>query len=85
MSKTNETPKTSMTQDPDKAYAAWRAVQEERAKRSAGFNWADAVDEPIDAKNIKLELGPLMTEEQMRAYCEASGIRAPKVVKFDKK
>lgn len=33
----------------------------------------------LDPKDVRVGLGPVMTEEQMRAYCEQNGIRAPTI------
>jgi hypothetical protein len=33
----------------------------------------------LDPKDVRVGLGPVMTEEQMRAYCEQNGIGAPTI------
>lgn len=39
------------------------------------------VVERENVKDIKCEMGPALTEEQFRAYCQKMGDRAPKVIK----
>lgn len=34
-----------------------------------------------DLKDVRCEMGPALTEEQFKAYCERMGDRAPKIVK----
>jgi len=40
----------------------------------------------LDPKDVRVGLGPVMTEEQMREYCKQNGIHAPTIagsVKMD--
>lgn len=60
------------------------------------LSWADMAEDEDDVPSKNkgdtsrpavpaVSIGPMMTEEQMRMFCKAAGIRAPQVVKFDKK
>lgn len=34
-----------------------------------------------DLKDVRCEMGPALTEEQFKAYCERMGDKAPKIIK----
>lgn len=75
-----------MSDRQEKAFEAWKAVQDIRAEttKNARIDWASMTDELRDPKNISVELGPALTEEQFKQYCKQNGIGAPKIVKSKK-
>jgi len=62
------------------AYQAWKATQDSRDQASKKIDWATLDVKPSD---ISYELGPALTEEQFKDYCESKGIK-PKVIKNKK-
>ena len=68
----------------EKAVAAWMKIQEDRQRQARKVDWASMTDDgPIDPKDLKVELGPMLTEEQFKRYCQSKGI-APTIVKTKK-
>ena len=59
-----------------KAFAAWQAVNAQRATATASqLGHVDWTKVTLDPKNIGVEFGPALTEEQFRAYCQQTGTK----------
>jgi len=75
-----------MTQDDTsgKAFAAWLATNAKRAEAASKLPPIDWKNVKLDPKSIGVEMGPVLTEEQFKAYCQQTGTRHP-VMKLDPK
>ena len=62
-----------------KEFEAWQAVMNKRAKniKSHSVDWGKT---KIDPEKLSFEMGPALTEEQFKEYCEKTGIR-PQILK----
>jgi hypothetical protein len=68
--------------DTERAYQAWKRVTAMRAEATAaiGMSKADWAKQKIQPKDLKVELGPMLTYEQMMDYCKSTGAGAPHVI-----
>jgi hypothetical protein len=78
------------TRDPDAAMKmamAWHELQQRRMREGQTVDWASMADdeELKDPKNLKVEFGPVLTEEQFKAHLKATGVTNPKIVRTSKK
>lgn len=69
-----------------KAFIAFQAMQRQMAEKSKTVDWnamkdSDALKDP---KNLKVQFGPMLTEDQFKQYCSENGIKNPAVVKKPK-
>ena len=67
----------------EKAFLAWQAEMAKRA-RAANTQDIDWSKTKIDASQLGVEMGPALTEEQFKAYCESTGVQHH-VIKSKKK
>ena len=68
----------------EKAFIAWKAEMAKRARVAAKTQHVDWSKVKIDPSKLGVEMGPVLTEEQFKAYCESSGVKHH-VIKADKK
>lgn len=69
-----------MTENDDraaKAYLAWRALNAKREKDMAKIAPADWKKMKIDPKDVSVQFGPILTEDQFKAYCQETGMNHP--------
>jgi hypothetical protein len=64
--------------DQVKAFLAWQARVSSRTV-DATKDWTK---EKLDPKDIGMEIGPALTEEQFKAYLEKEGIKSPVIRKL---
>jgi hypothetical protein len=69
--------------DGQKAFAAWQSEMARRmvAAKTDTVDWSKV---KIDPAQLGVEMGPVLTEEQFKAYCESSGVQQH-VIKSKKK
>jgi hypothetical protein len=69
--------------DGQKAFIAWQAELAKRAHaaKTQDIDWSKV---KIDPSKLGVEMGPVLTEEQFKAYCEKTGVKHH-VIKADKK
>lgn len=81
-------PSSPSSHQQEKAHAAWKAVQQARAKalrdNADTIDWKTVQKEAKNPKNLSVEFGPVMTEDQFREYCKSAGISSPQIVKTSK-
>lgn len=66
---------------------AWQELQRQRIEQSKKTDWASLIDEDElkDPKNIKVDFGPMLTEEQFKAHLQSTGVKNPTIVRTSKK
>lgn len=70
------------------AALAWHELQKQRMHRAQTTDWASmGIDdaELANPKNLKVELGPVLTEEQFKAHLKSTGVKNPTIVRTPKK
>ncbi len=69
--------------DGQKAFMAWQAQMAQRAEdaKTQDIDWSKV---KIDPSQLGVEMGPALTEEQFKAYCESTGTKHH-VIKTGKK
>lgn len=57
-----------------KAFIAWQAAMAKRmvAAKTENIDWSKV---KIDPSQLGVEMGPALTEEQFKAYCESTGVQ----------
>jgi len=69
----------------EKAFVAWMSsMQARHASTMASAKTTDWKKTRVDPKKLGMEMGPILTEDQFRAYCKESGITRPHVMKTKK-
>lgn len=53
--------------------AVWKAVTDAMKAQSAGVDWSKVDWSKMTASDIGVQMGPVMTEEQFRAYQQRKG------------
>ena len=64
-----------------KEFAAWQAINAQRAQVAASQPPVDWKNMKIDAASLGVEYGPMLTEAQFKAYCQQNSIQ-PSVMKM---
>lgn len=61
------------------AMKAWHATTQKatEATKASGIDWTKT---KVDPKDVGFSMGPMLTEEQFRAYCQESGT-TPHIIK----
>jgi hypothetical protein len=69
-----------------RAFVAFQAMQRQMAEKAKNVDWSSMMngDALKDPKNLKVQFGPMLTEEQFKEYCTDNGIKNPAVVKNPK-
>lgn len=57
----------------DQAFAAWQETVSKRAENMAKGPAIDWANKKLDPKDLGVEMGPILTEEQFKEYCRTSG------------
>jgi hypothetical protein len=74
-------PPSNPSAPSDAAFEAWKKVTANRADATrAAMSESDWAKQKIAPKDMAVELGPLLTEEQFQAYCRTNGIK-PQILK----
>jgi hypothetical protein len=60
--------------DSQKAFIAWQAEMAKRAQAAKDQN-IDWTKVKLDPSKLGVEMGPALTEEQFKAYCESTGVK----------
>ena len=63
-----------------KAFDAWQGVMKNRAKTLESQKNIDWGNTKVDPSKLSYEMGPALTEEQFKEYCQKTGIR-PQIIK----
>lgn len=67
--------------NPDHAFEAWKKVTAMRAEATrAAMSESEWAKQKIAPKDMKVELGPMLTEEQFKTYCQSNNIK-PHILK----
>lgn len=59
----------------NEAFEAWQQTIKNRAAAAAGAPEVDWSKTKLDPSKLKCELGPMLTEEQFKEYCQKSAIK----------
>lgn len=77
-------PTPTPTPTPDQAFEAWKKVTSTRAEvMRTTMSATDWAKQKVAPKDMSVELGPMLTEEQFKEYCQNNGIK-PHIIKSKK-
>jgi len=78
-------PTPTPTPTSDQAFEAWKKVTSTRAEvMRATMSSSDWAKQKVAPKDMSVELGPMLTEEQFKEYCQNNGIK-PHILKTKSK
>lgn len=74
-------PPAATPADPAAAGAAWAATVQAMRAKAAGIDWSKVDWSKLSAKDIGVQFGPVMTEEQFREYRKRQADRPVTVIR----